>query len=238
MYKLLTLPLIIALISLVLVSSGNASRLVLASVFLAALLYMYLLFMKGEKRAKLASNLTFSAGLVAVVYNPIYPMQFAAWLWSGVSMLTAVLFAYSTWYLVRAENNKQAQKASIAKEKVVIDAKLFKNSEGEMVTNVPASLLDSTLFANKELRVNPVKELAYDYNSDAFTKVMDEFKVNPQYRIKLQKLIELNSGYLTTDLIEDEFGINNEVSTKLLSKLVVHRQAAKALGTRKLYRLQ
>lgn len=123
-------------------------------------------------------------------------------------------------------------------ETIIVDVIMEKRANDEVVATITKSVLESSIFAGKQLTFHPVKQLSYAYDNNTFNRILSTLNIKLEYRKKLHELIILNSGYLSTDLIQREVGINNVVSAKLLHELIIHKQASVAPQARKLYLLR
>lgn len=132
---------------------------------------------------------------------------------------------------------KNAKQEVSDKEKIIIDAVLEENGD-KYKADLPYSLLQSTIFADKELKLNPVTKLAYEFNSQVFSKILEKYNADQLTGDTLLNLIRLNSGYLNTRLIQSHFNLNNQHSDMLLGDLVANKQAAHAPVGREMYTIR
>lgn len=122
-------------------------------------------------------------------------------------------------------------------DKVIIDAILKQRPDGKISVTMPASILDDTLFLGKEFSINPVSELAYEYDDNKFVGICKKRGFNPEWCDRLRRLINLNSGYIDPSLLRRDFNIGWAVCVQLTEDLILEKQAALAPKDRELYNL-
>ncbi len=123
------------------------------------------------------------------------------------------------------------------KGKIVIDAVLKAQGQGEVAVSVPQSVAENSILIGRELDIHPVKELCYKYAADTFVRICQKRGFNEADCDRLKQLIDLNSGYINGHLLRAHFGINWAACSRMVDDLVSEKQACVAENERELYLL-